>query len=45
MSVFVEYEDDSGFRVGDDYLMNGISFRITGIRDNGRGLWLSLSYT
>jgi hypothetical protein len=45
VSVFVEYEDDPGFRVGDSFHMNGISFRITGIRDNGRGLWLSLSYT
>lgn len=43
MSIFVEYEDDPGFKTGQHVRVNGTSCRIIGIRDNGRGLWLSLT--
>jgi hypothetical protein len=45
MSYFVEYDEDPGFSVGDNIRLNGFHWRITGIRDNGRGLWLTCEGT
>ncbi len=42
MQTFIEYEEDPGFEVGQHVRLNDAGWRIIGIRDNGRGIWLTL---
>ena len=42
MFFFVEHDDDPGFEVGQGVCLNDAHWRIIGVRDNGRGVWLTL---
>lgn len=42
MCIFVEYEDDPGFEVGQHIRLESGSYTIIGVRDNGHGIWLTL---